>query len=990
MSFGLQIDGAVDAAELPAQVATPLGYLVKPEELLNARVEFASFAAFLDVYSDYSRPLFDGPGLRFPGTTSYPDSTGLGVGLGLERDVGVLAIRMDIEVSGVRVFPSCSIVVSTGNEISSRILVGTVTDEGESASISFSPSTLVIFENTGVLDLQKIEFFVAERQVDFAVFPLLQSSMTLPYLKSEHNSLLVERKGGLQISEANLFTVVVGGVSGLASKSITNLSVEQDYVNELKLYDSMLKNCNAIFPLLSTIERTALKHQAAVRKAILDFNSEPAIPGVCHVNSTIVEEGEGEQLYFNSSPAPAEFTLVAGVTYSFSPVLLEIDGIELSEVTMIAGSSAIYGKNGLKIGVFLCVPQNPQELFELPAAFMSQTPLDDVLADVSELNSSLPNLSSVRTPNNGNTITHVAFVNADGSERSSEQSIFICGEFVDVSLYFSGDTAGSSIILIDGVAVSEVQFDAGIRYDILNIQLPDEPGVHSLSSTHGSNVLFRVSARSIVHPPVHPTYYTSGQLSGDTRSSADLLFLAEHPNFDKVPELSLTCDSSDSLFVNIPDVVFADEDFHCTHALFARHGIVDLKNDDVSMDAIGCEWEYTSIPWLACLNVTKGCAFLAGISPNLDNLSLYWHPPPEPTSRATILHGTSRLMYDGGELIMVRAGGAYKTNGLVLRNAFNHICFTTNEFIVNGAPQPTEVVVTDSGGLITTGFVVGACSEIDLRPALAPSLVPVELRDFCLDRAVESQVVLTHLQIVTGFEMYGSNGEVIHWAAHETDGIRQVFRTSASTLPAVITGLNLGSDVSGLRLQFHSAGSIRGICTYNHRIPATVIRRGAANHDSVIDFATKTVTAQCLNEEQSLIRSNRYVQSSSTVSGQAAWLESESVSSFYVTPASLILLSTSQETPYSLTQSLLLLFNRRIQVFELDDTTLFTISGSDNTIMTIPAKNCTLLSSQISIPNAALSLSVSTTYTIHLDAGRLVQFEGQVPCLQANVTFTTL
>ena len=145
----------------------------------------------------------------------------------------------------------------------------------------------------------------------------------------------------------------------------------------------------------------------------------------------------------------------------------------------------------------------------------------------------------------------------------------------------------------------------------------------------------------------------------------------------------------------------------------------------------------------------------------------------------------------------------------------------------------------------------------------------------------------------------------------------------------------------------------------------------------------------CTNQELNTVRTEQYTQTNFQVDGTFKHIVHSLPSSFYVTPPSLIMMSTSQNTAYSLSQSILILFNRRIEVFLRDDSTLFTMSGSDGSTTLIKANFCTLLSSQISIPNTFLNLSPATTYTVHLARARLFQFDGHVPCLEGTISFTT-
>ena len=236
-----------------------------------------------------------------------------------------------------------------------------------------------------------------------------------------------------------------------------------------------------------------------------------------------------------------------------------------------------------------------------------------------------------------------------------------------------------------------------------------------------------------------------------------------------------------------------------------------------------------------------------------------------------------------------------------------------------------------------------------------------------------------------------SSFDTLIWQNTNTVSLpQQIFKLSSTTAHvSQITGINLPFSISKIELKFTPCGYIRNLCSYSDTIPNILMKTAFENRDIVIDFQRKSVLCVCTNQEQNAVRSEQYNQINSTVDGTSRYIVESLPSSFYVTPPSLIMMSTSQTTPYSTTQSLLILFNRKIEVFIRDDSTLFTMSGSDGSTTLLKATFCTLLSSQISIPNSFLNLSPATTYTIHLARARLFQFDGHVPCLDTTISFST-
>ena len=1005
VSYGLNVDESVIANALTEVTKDTLGYSSQSIDF-NPRVIFASFSdeTFVN-YSDYNRVFQKGNNkpLVFPdfGDT-YPDGSGVGVGQGLKFNVGTLIIECNLQVSAIRVKPSCGLAVSVSSSLhdTNHFVGDTIasSDDGATSSeLSFPiSSTIVVLEHIGHLNLNEIELFTDSNTFTFSTFPILTNGNTLNYLVSEN--LKVTRKGGFQNERFGIYTADVGKTfeyTRVSYKDVYNLSLEQRYLEEATLYEHILKDANAIFPLVSAIERNCFKHQRMTQNSLHAINLNES-QKLQNLQCNILCEFRDDKLLFDGIEAPQFVEIFANVKYIFSPSRIEINEVEVSEITLDDDESVIFKKHNVQIGILKGVKRLPVEIYELPTFLMNEYSLNEILDEVVSMSNSLSQLTSTKTPNVGNAVSHAVFIDEYGETLNCEQSIFLPGDVRTVSVYCT-DSNVTTQILVDENLQYEIHVSEE-RSTMIDITLPFEPGLHSLKTNNGSNVLFRISEKSIIHAPVHPSYYTSGQLEQDVFSSSLLTFIAQLNNFDLVKNPTMVAKSITSL-VSIEDTIF--DEFCCTNALFCRRKAVDLKSPNTSFDNFDSTWDFCSEhPWLACLNVEKGCTVIHS-SITFENFTFLWHPVN--LSDVTIIQGKSCILLYNGRLVLIHSNNRFECDAEAIQILnWNHIAFTNNHFCINGTSVETvEHTETTSRVLMENSTVVGTSQSVNLKPLLTQNSTEIELQDFTKDRLNEGELFIQHIDYISSVHMtvvyVDTEVGVLTWSNTNTGTLpEQKFKLQASNIQTVtksvsrIVELNLPFSISSISIQFTNCGFIKNICTYRSSIPDIIISSGARNRDNIIDFQIKSVLSTCTNQEQNTVKTEHYHQINTSSDGTFHWIHPSVTSSFYVTPPSLIMMSTSQSTPYSTSQSLLILFNRRIEVFLRDESILFTISGSDGSTTSIQAKFCTLLSSQISIPNVYLNLSSETNYTIHLARARLFQFEGHVPCLETTIAFSTV
>lgn len=1010
--YGLNVDNSVIANSLSEIVVDPLGYSNHHTDL-NPQIVFASFCdVSFDVYSDYNRVFTKGNSnpLNFPEfNQSYPTASGLGVGPGLKYNTGTVVVHCSLPISAVKVNPSCILevsILSSLNDIPQFVGATITSSDGSSSELSFSSnaSNFISLDHTGALSLYEIQIFTPTVLSPFSTFAVLNTGKTLPYLVSRFGSLDVVRKGGLQNETFTICTVDVSkrfAYTRINHKLVHNLSLEQFYLQEAALYDHILQDTNSIFPLISSIERTCLKHQKMTQKSLNlintagDLGDNKKIKDLeCNILSEIDNTTAVPRLLLNGLAAPQDLKIIADVKYIFHPEGIEINGTSVSEVKLSDGEDVVFTKNNTPIGIISAVKKIPTEIYEIPNIFMNQFSLNDILNDVSTVSNSLDSLTSTKTTNFGNTISHAAFIDENGKILSCEESIFLPGDVKAISVYCSNETVPIQI-LIDGQVKNEIQVSTD-RLSVVNIEVPTETGVHTLTTNNGSNVLFRVSEKSIIHAPCHPAYYTSGQLERDVFSSSSVTLVAQLNNFDLIDDTRMIARSNSSL-ISIQDTSF--HDYSCTNALFCRKRAVDLKNPSATFDHFESKWDLCSEhPWLACLDVQDGCSVLYS-QISFTNFTFWWYRTS--LSDVTVIQGISCVLITTNKLVVKDSNNTFECDASVIELfKWNHIVFTKNSFNVNGKYVDTVSTVTSSSRIVPTGTVVGTNPKLSLKPLLQPLVLNqnasnIVLQDFTTERLNESKIILQHIDSIASFDMTvtrsDASSDTLTWHNTNTGTLpQQIFKLNTPVAPIYqITGINLPFSIPKIEMKFTPCGYVRNLCFYSDTIPTIIIKSAFENRDNIIDFQSKSVLSICTNQEQNTVKSEQYKQSNFTVDGTFRYIVASLPSSFYVTPPSLIMMSTSQNTPYSTLQSLLILFNRKIEMFIRDDSTLFTMSGSDGSTTLLKANFCTLLSSQISIPNSFLNMSPATTYTIHLARARLFQFDGHVPCLDTTISFVT-
>ena len=1004
--FGVNVDDEATANFLKEkEVDNTLGYSNFIYDL-DPKIVFCSFSdvSFDDVYTDYNRVFTRGNSipLIFKPFAQYPAGSGLGSNLGLKYETCAIVINCFYPISAIKVKPQCILTVSVASGINDDIpqFVGTTSgseSDPSSSELFFlsNASNFVVLEHVGYLHLKEIQIFTPEVSSIFSTFPISKTGKTVKNIVSAFGSLDFVRKGGLQNEAFKMHTVDLSQrfkFIRTSHKSLQNLSLENYYLEEAQLHDHLLKDINAIFPLISSIEQNCLKHKKMTQNS-LNLINESNDKKIDRLQCNILSQLDNEILFFNGIVAPQDFQIIAGINYVFHPEPLEINGTSVSEVKLEEAQSLVFGKNNVSLGIITAVKKTPAEIYDLPDFFMNQFSLNDVLSDLNNLSTSFNSISSKKTPNVGNVVSHAEFINLEnGATLSCEESIFLPGDLRKISVSCSNENVPVKIF-IDGQLKSEIQV-SDKRLSIIKIELPSTPGVHALTTDNGSNVLFRISEKSIIHAPIHPEYYTSGQLEGDVFSSSNVSMIAQLNNFDLIDDTKMIAKSNCSL-IFIEDTTF--DTYSCTNALFCRKRSVDLKNPGGTFDHFGSRWDLCSEhPWLACLDVQNGCCVVHS-QISFTNFTFWWYRTS--FDNVTIFQGVTCISIFNNKLLLKDSTKTFECDASNIEiSKWNNIAFTNNCFLINGKIVNTTSTLTSTSSRIipTTGTVVGTNPVINLKSLLSSNASNIVLQDFTTERINESKIILTHINHISSFEMTiirsDSSFDTLIWQNTNTGSLpQQIFTLNGIATEPIsqITGINLPFLISKIELKFTPCGYIRNLCSYSEEIPRVVINDACENRDVVIDFQKKLVLSVCTNKEQNTVTSEQYNQINSKVDGTFRYIVESLPSSFYVTPPSLIMMSTSQTTPYSTSQSLLILFNRKIEVFIRDDSTLFTMSGSDGSTTLIKAKFCTLLSSQISIPNSFLNLSPATTYTIHLTRARLFQFEGHVPCLDTNISFST-
>lgn len=972
MSVSFSVDDTVTCDALSAPVAEDLGYFAHPLSI-NSRVVFITAKELFDNYSSYNKILYDTnvDSIDLVGHDEvFPLASGLGFGLGLEYDIAVLALKSDEPVSAIRIFPSGDFRVFTTNDVNGAIqLLGNTIPSVDSCSMSFadSPTTTLVLKHIGAFNISRVLLYTQSVTFETKVVPIFENSFSVPYTRTTGSSLT--RTGGMYIGNVRAMNVVTKKsnlFTRQVSKQLYAISVEEDYVSESALHKEMVELCDNTFPLLSKLERVSHDHYNHIKRSIESMNSYSEIKRTIQFDTSIITE-------------PLIVNLINGCTYSFSSPISK-NGVSYDTITV--DDSLMQA--AVEINQHLCalnvVPSVTMLLsYELPTSLFHNVSLNDILSETQTLIGTVPQFSKSATPNSGNIVSHVSFIDTMGRELTCEQSLFLAGDVVQISLYSTMTNVVD--VFIDDVYVQSETLPTS-RFKVTNVTLPVTPGVHSIRTQNSSSVMFRISELTKVHAPVHPHYYTSGQLQGDNKTSSVVTLTIEHANMDIIPNTTITV-SSASNFVTMDDVVFGGLESTTIAALLCRSNIVDLMGGATVIQDTTTHTFCDEFPWLSCYDMREGNINLS-CPHNLKYFTLWW-TPGDLSQNCTLLQGIECCLRIRDNTLQLQVESVlYQVTDIdmYVTSSWNLIAFNGDKLYINGRLMSISTASADAQNATT--LRIGAHGRVDLLPLFRGNSVTIE------GESNECKLRITSPTEITQVKLISLAGTVTFNRSSTTSVPVQDFFTSDSFVSEISSvEITPPSAILNAELIFNSAGYFRCLVMYSDKMTDSHISNAYLNKDSVISFFHKHVEVLATGQELTSSVSETYDQLANISDANSAWITDITTSSIFVTPPSLVLLDVSQSTPYGLNQSVTLNFNRRIEVFIRDDSTLFTVTsvhGSQN----IRADVCTLKSYQITISNSALSLEANTTYTITLDAGRLNQFTGRVPCLAGSVTFTTV
>jgi hypothetical protein len=617
--------------------------------------------------------------------------------------------------------------------------------------------------------------------------------------------------------------------------------------------------------------------------------------------------------------------------------------------------------------------------YELPTSLFHDVSVNDTLSETQTLIDTMPQFSKSATPNSGNIVSHVSFIDSMGRELTCEQSLFLAGDVVQISVYST--MANTINLYIDDVYVQSETLTTS-RVKVTNMTMPVTPGVHSIRTENSSSVLFRISELSKVHAPVHPYYYTSGQLQGDTKTSSVVTLTIEHANMDIIPNTTITV-SSPANFITVDDVVFDALESTTIAALLCRRNIVDVMGNATVIEDTTIHTFCNEFPWLSCYDMREGNIKLS-CQHNLKYFTLWWTPGGHLSENCTLLQGIDCCLRIRDNTLQMQVESVwYQVTDIdmYVTSSWNLIAFNGDKMYINGRSISISEISVDRQN--ASCLIIGTQNRVDLLPLLRGNSVNIE------GDSNECKLRITSPTQITLVKLISSSGTMT-FNPSSTSVPVQLFFTSDSFVSQISSiETTPPSVIINAELLFNSSGYFRCLVMYSEKMTDSHISNAYLNKDSVISFFHKQVNVQTTGQELKNAVSETYSQLANVSAANSAWLTNFTTSSIFVTPPSLVLLDVSQSTPYGLNQSITLNFNRRIEVFIRDDSTLFTMNSVHGSKM-IRADVCTLQSYQITISNFALALQANTTYTLTLDAGRLYQFNGHVPCLAGSVTFTTL
>tara|TARA_B100001175_G_scaffold309272_1_gene310731 strand:- start:767 stop:2377 length:1611 start_codon:yes stop_codon:yes gene_type:complete len=535
-------------------------------------------------------------------------------------------------------------------------------------------------------------------------------------------------------------------------------------------------------------------------------------------------------------------------------------------------------------------------------------------------------------------------------------------------------------VYIDDVYVQSETLTTA-RFKVTNITLPVSPGVHTIRTQNSSSVMFRISELTKVHAPVHPHYYTSGQLQGDNKTSSVVTLTIEHANMDIIPNKTITV-SSPAKFISIDDVVFDALESTTIAALLCRSNIVDLMGNATVIDDTTMHTFCDDSPWLCCYDMREGNIKLS-CQHNMKYFTLWW-TPGDLSENCTLLQGIDCCLRIRNNTLQLQVESVwYHVTDIdtYVTSYWNLIAFNGDKLYING--QLVSISAISVNEQNTSCLIIGTQGHVDLLPLFRGNSVNVE------GDSNECKLRITSSTQITQVKLISSSGNMTFNRSSTNVPVQDFFTSDSFVSQISSIETTPSSVILNAALIFNSAGYFRCLVMYSDKMTDSHISNAYLNKDSVISFFNKHVNVQATGEELNSSVSETYDQFTNVSDANSAWVTNFTTSSIFVTPPSLVLLDVSQSTPYGLNQSVTLNFNRRIEVFIRDDSTLFTINSVHGS-QSIRADVCTLQSYQITISNFALSLQTNTTYTLYLDAGRLYQFSGHVPCLAGSVTFTTV
>ena len=170
-----------------------------------------------------------------------------------------------------------------------------------------------------------------------------------------------------------------------------------------------------------------------------------------------------------SSQSPLIVNLIKGCTYSFSSPVT-ISGMSYGTITVDDSLMQTIVEVNQHICAINVVPSVTMSLsYELPTSLFHDVSLNDTLSETQTLIDTMPQFSKSATPNSGNVVSHVSFIDAMGRELTCEQSLFLAGDVVQISVY---STMTNTINLyIDDIYVQSETLTTS-RFKVTNITLP--------------------------------------------------------------------------------------------------------------------------------------------------------------------------------------------------------------------------------------------------------------------------------------------------------------------------------------------------------------------------------------------------------------------------------------------------------------------------------------------------------------------------------------